>query len=511
MKTLAGIINNTEHKLISGDENTLISEVVYDTRKISHGCIFICIKGAKFDSHAAIKEALAMGAAAVVVEEDNEYTRMILSNLSENSGCLSDMALVVVPDTRLAMAEISAAWFDYPARKIKTIGITGTKGKTTITYLIKSILEKAGFKVGLVGTIEIITGSRTIPSVNTTPESYLLQQYFAEMWENGVDVVVMEVSSQGIMMHRTAGIEFDYGVFTNLSPDHIGPNEHGSFEEYLGYKSKLFRQCKVGIFNGDDKYLNDILEGHTCQVETFGFGKNNDLVASNEQLVYKPGYLGVSFDASGVLDMKVTAGIPGKFSVYNVLTALSVCRHFDIKMDVLENAFLEAKVKGRIELVKLTDDMFIIIDYAHNAMALESVLTALREYKPERLVCLFGCGGNRAKSRRYEMGEVSGRMADLTIITSDNPREEEPLDIIVDIVSGIERTDGEFVKIPDRKAAIEYAIAHGQKGDLIVLAGKGHEDYQEIKGVKYPMDERVIIQEILDSGVVPGALACMPE
>lgn len=318
------------------------------------------------------------------------------------------------------------------------------------------------------------------------------------MVDAGCDCVVMEVSSQGLMLHRTAGIPFEIGIFTNIQPDHIGPAEHASFEEYMHWKGMLFKQCKIGIVNADDEHLEQVLEGHTCRIETFGFSLEADLRAENAHMVTRPGYLGIDYHVAGLMDMDVEIDIPGKFSVYNSLTAIAICRHFGVsKTDIIE-ALKKAKVKGRIEMVKVSDEFTLMIDYAHNAMSLESLLTTLREYHPKRLVCLFGCGGNRAKSRRYEMGEVSGRLADLTIITSDNPRFEKPEDIIADIETGIRKTDGKYVRIPDRKEAIAYAIHHGEPGDVIVLAGKGHEDYQEIEGKKYPMDERVLIQEILE-------------
>lgn len=475
---------------IAGNSKIEISEVVYDSRKICQDCMFICVKGAKFDGHDAIDEAISKGAKAIVVE---------------GSGYKRDGAIFIETEsTRYAMAIISANVYGRPADKLITIGITGTKGKTTTTYLVKKVLESAGYKVGLVGTIEIITGKRSIHAVNTTPESYVLQEYFKEMVENDVKVVVMEVSSQGLMMHRTAGITFDYGIFTNLEADHIGPNEHKDFDDYLNCKAMLFKQCKVGIVNGDDKHVSQILNNHTCKVETFGFNEGNDIVASNVELWKESGVLGIAFKASGLVNMNVKAALPGNFSVYNVLTALAICRHFNVEEDKLKNALLEARVKGRIEIVKVSNTVTIIIDYAHNAMALESILTTLRKYDPGRLVCLFGCGGNRSRDRRFEMGEVSGRLSDLTIITSDNPRDEEPEAIIDDIITGISKTSGEYIRIADRIEAIEYSITHAKDGDVIVLAGKGHEDYQEIKGVKYPMDERVIVDEMLKKGVKPG-------
>ncbi len=378
------------------------------------------------------------------------------------------------------------------------IGVTGTKGKTTTTYLVKSILENAGHKVGLVGTIEVIIGGEHIHAVNTTPESYLLQEYFARMVEAGLDTVVMEVSSQALMLHRTQGFVFDYGIFTNLEPDHIGPGEHASFEEYTACKGLLFQQCKVGIVNCDDAHYSQVIRGHTCEIEKFGMSEAADLRAIDQKLVRKPGELGVEFTVKGLMDFRVEVPTPGRFSVYNALTAIAICRHFRVSEEAICKALLSAHVKGRIEMVKVSDQFTLLIDYAHNAMALESLLSTLKEYEPGRLVCLFGCGGNRSKLRRYEMGEVSGRLADLTIITSDNPRFEEPQAIIDDIKTGISKTEGKYVEICDRKEAIRYAITNGQPGDIIVLAGKGHEDYQEIKGVKYPMDERDLIREVLE-------------
>lgn len=484
MKKLKDLLEHLDYQCLQGTTDKEITSVVYDSRKAEPGSLFLCIKGAVSDGHVYAKEVAEKGASVLVVQDAVEVPE--------------DVTVIQVENSRYAMACISAAWFDHPAKKLKTIGITGTKGKTTTTYLVKSILENAGHKTGLIGTIETIIGEEHIPSANTTPESYLVQQYFAKMAEAGCDSVVMEVSSQGLMLHRTAGFTFDIGIFTNLEPDHIGPNEHKDFEDYLRCKALLFKQCKTGIFNADDQHLEQILEGHTCEVETFGFSEKADLRAENTRLVTGKGTLGIHYDVKGLMDFPVEIDLPGKFSVYNSLTAIAVCRHFNVTEENIQKALKQAKVKGRIEMVKVSDDFTLMIDYAHNAMSLESLLTTLKEYKPNRLVCLFGCGGNRSKLRRYEMGEVSGKLADLTIITSDNPRNEEPQEIINDIKVGIGKTDGKYVEIIDRKEAIAYAIHHGQPGDIVVLAGKGHEDYQEIKGKKYPMDERALIQEILE-------------
>lgn len=482
---LKKLLEKLEYECVQGSMDRQVSAVEYDTRKeLKEGSLFICIEGAVFDGHDYALEAAKKASVLVVSKE--------VPGLEA-----SDITVIKVADTRYAMAFISAAYFGYPAEKLKVIGVTGTKGKTTTTYLVKSILENAGYKVGLVGTIETIIAAEHIPSKNTTPESYVLQSYLAKMVEAGLDAVVMEVSSQGLKLHRTQGMVFDLGIFTNLEPDHIGPNEHESFENYMHCKGLLFKQCKVGIVNGDDKHCEQVIEGHTCEIERFGMSEATDLRAENLKLLRKKGVLGVSFSAKGLINMEVEVGTPGKFSVYNALTAIAICRHFCVSEENMKKALLEAHVKGRIEPVKVSDHFTLLIDYAHNAMSLESLLSTLKEYEPHRLVCLFGCGGNRSKLRRYEMGEISGRLADLTIITSDNPRFEKPQDIIEDIKVGIGKTDGKYVEICDRKEAIRYAIEHGKEGDIIVLAGKGHEDYQEIEGVKYPMDERNLIRDIL--------------
>ena len=477
------LLEGLKYICCQGSTEQEVSTVVYDSRKVEENSLFICIRGAVVDGHKFVPDVIRKGAKTLVVEEEVEAPE--------------DVTVIKVADTRYAMAFISAAYFGHPAEKLKTIGITGTKGKTTTTYMVKSILENAGYKVGLIGTIEAIIGEESIPACNTTPESYLVQEYFRKMVDAGCDCVVMEVSSQGLMLHRTQGFVFDYGIFTNIEPDHIGPNEHKDFDDYLRCKSMLLQQCRVGIVNRDDEHFERIIEGHTCQLETYGFSPEADLRAEDAHMVGGKGYLGISYQLKGLMEFPVEIDIPGKFSIYNSLTAIAICRHFNVSQENIIKALKVARVKGRIEVIKVSDEFTLMIDYAHNAMALESLLTTLREYHPHRLVCLFGCGGNRAKSRRYEMGEVSGRLADLTIITSDNPRFEDPQDIIDDIKIGISKTDGKYVEICDRKEAIAYAIHHGEPGDIIVLAGKGHEDYQEIKGKKYPMDERVLIAEIL--------------
>ncbi|MDD6428266.1 MAG: UDP-N-acetylmuramoyl-L-alanyl-D-glutamate--2,6-diaminopimelate ligase [Lachnospiraceae bacterium] len=483
-KKLSALIEDAGYTVSRGPLQADITSLVYDSRKSVAGSLFVAMPGAKADGTAYIPQAVENGAVAVVAEKEVDLPEGV--------------SLILADDSREALARLSAAWFSHPADKIKVIGITGTKGKTTTTYMIKSILENAGRKVGLIGTIEAIIGDKHIPSLNTTPESYIVQEYLSQMVDKGIEIAVMEVSSQALKLHRVSGMTFEIGIFTNISPDHIGPAEHKDFAEYLYCKSLLFRQCRHGIFNADDKELEEILKGHTCTVNTYAIENDADFKAEDIRLVHRPGYLGVDYRVSGRENFPVTIDVPGRFSVYNSLCAIAVCHFFGVEASAMQKALKAARVKGRIEMIHVSDDFALMIDYAHNAMALESLLSTIREYDPGRIVTVFGCGGNRSKLRRYEMGEVSGRLSDFTIITSDNPRFEKPLDIIKDIETGIKKTDGKYIEIPDRKEAIRYAIENGQKGDVIILAGKGHEDYQEIKGVKHPMDERVLIKEVLE-------------
>lgn len=484
MISLTKLMEKLEYELLCGEKERQVSSLAYDSRKAEEDCVFVCISGALADGHAFIDEVIEKGAKAIVVSRD----------VSKREG----VTILKVKDTRYALALMSAAYFGYPAEEMKLIGITGTKGKTTTSYMVKAVLDAAGYSAGLIGGIEILYKDVHIHAEHTTPESYELQKYFRDMADAGCECVVMEVSSQALMLSRTAGIFFDIGVFTNLEPDHIAPHEHANFEDYLHCKSLLFRQCRLGIFNRDDKHFEEILKGHTCQVETFGFSKEADLWAEDVRLITGSGYLGETYQVRGKAEFPIEVEIPGRFNIYNSLTAIAICRHFKAPVEKIQAAVKAARVKGRVEPVKVSDAFTLMIDYAHNAMSLESLLTSLREYNPKRLVCLFGCGGDRARDRRFEMGEVSGRLADFTILTSDNPRTEKPETILADIETGVKRTDGEYITIIDRKEAIKYAIENGRPGDVIVLAGKGHEDYQEINHVKYPMDERVLIQEILE-------------
>lgn len=467
----------------SGNLDVEITDIIYDSRKVFKGCAFVCLLGSSVDSHEFAQQAADAGAAAII---------------AQRAVSVQNAAVVLVEDTRYAMAVLSAAYFQHPAEQIRVVGITGTKGKTTTSYMIRSILESAGIKTGLIGTIGTIIGEQVIQTNNTTPESYDVQRYLRMMADNGCGAAVIEASSIGLKDHRVSGFTFDIGLFTNFSPDHIGGSEHKTLEEYMQCKNMLFRQCKTGIINIDDENWQGITANHTCTIETYGFHEDADLRAHNEQLISRPGYLGVHFDVSGQLDFGVDVDIPGKFSVYNALAAIAVCRHFQVSRQNCVDGLNTVKVKGRVEPVRVPGNYTLLIDYAHNALSMENILETLREYKPHRLICLFGAGGNRARSRRYEMGEVSGKLADLSVITADNSRFEDVMDIIEDIKVGISKTEGKYIVIPDRKEAIKYCMENAEDGDIVVLAGKGHEDYQEIKGVKYHLDEREVIADILN-------------
>ena len=478
------LLEGLSYKCLQGDLETEVTAVVNDSRKLTEGCLFICVRGASFDGHGFAGEAAAKGASVLLVEEPVDVPESV--------------TVIQVESTRYAMALVSAAWFGHPDRELTTIAVTGTKGKTTTTYMIRALLEEAGHKTGVIGTIEVVIGDRHIAVNNTTPESYDIHRYFREMVDAGCDCVVMEASSQGFKLDRTAGIVFDYGLFTNLSPDHIGPNEHKDFDEYLHCKAMLFRQCRQGFANLDDAHFGEITRDASCPVQTFGLAEGADLRAQNITLTRDTDFLGVDFDVSGLLEGRVTCGVPGAFNVHNALGAICVAIRLGADLPMINHVLRHFAVKGRVQIIPTGYDYTLIVDYAHNAVALESILKTLRAYHPARLISLFGCGGNRSKLRRFEMGEVSGRLADLTVITSDNPRFEEPQAIMDDIVTGISKTDGTYISIIDRREAISYVMHHAQPGDIVVLAGKGHETYQEIKGKKYHMSEEEIVQDVLD-------------
>lgn len=462
---------------------TEVTDVVYDSRKAKPGCVFVCLRGANSDGHRYAAQAAAAGASAIVAEEPVE----------------AGAPVFVVPDTKAALALLSAEFFGNPAKRdVRVIGVTGTKGKTTTAYMIRAILEAAGHKTGVIGTIGVAIGDEVIKTDNTTPQSYEVQKFLRQMAEAGCEYCVMEASSIGLKDKRVYGFPFEVGVFTNFSEDHIGGVEHKDMREYLESKALLFTMCKTGVLNLDDPNFEGILRGHSCEVKTFGFSENAWLRGSGCRHLNRPGLLGVAFEVSGAAEFSAEVPIPGKFNAYNALAAIGCCQVLGVPVDAMKRGLSAVCVKGRVEPVPVPGHYTLLLDYAHNGVGMESLLSTLREYEPNRLICLFGAGGNRPKVRRYEMGEASGRLADLSVLTADNSRFENVLDIIADIKVGMEKVGGNYIEIPDRREAIRWCLQNAQDGDIVVLAGKGHEDYQEIEGKKHPFDERVVIKELLD-------------
>lgn len=475
-------LEGLDYTLLQGDLDQDVNEVVYDSRKAAPGAVFVCMAGTKVDSHKFIPQVVETGVKVLVVERPVEVP--------------ADVTVIQVESGREALAFLSAARFGWPSKKLLMIGVTGTKGKTTTTHMIKAILETSGRKTGTIGTNGVTIGEKHYPTVNTTPESYDLHRYFAQMADEGCVCCVMEVSSQALKMHRVAGITYDYALFTNISPDHIGPDEHENFEEYLSCKKKIFSQSRRALVNVDDEHAGEITEGIPCPWQGFSLEKKADFHAENIHYVSEADFVGVEFEINGARQMPVRVSIPGRFNVYNALAASAVCISAGVPQEKVQHALEHIKIDGRMEIVHTSARCCVIVDYAHNAVSMESLLTTLREYNPKRLVCVFGCGGNRSRDRRYSMGDIAGRMADFSILTADNSRYEKVEDIIADIRGSIEKTGGAFIEIPDRREAIAYSITHAEPGDMVAIIGKGHEDYQEINGVRYPFLDRAVVQEV---------------
>lgn len=482
---LSELLQSIDHTVLQGS-NPEITGLAYDSRKVTDGAAFVCLKGYTSDGHRYAASAVEKGAAALVISDDLD------TDVPET------VAVVKVDDTRAALALMSAAFFGNPAEELMTVAITGTKGKTTTTAMIAEIFEHAGIKTGTIGTLGIVYGGNTYKTDNTTPESYEIQKAMRDMRNAGCKAMVIEASSIGLKHHRLDGMTFDVGVFTNFSHDHIGGVEHKDLEEYLYCKSLLFRQVKNAAANCDDEKYREVTKDFQGELHTFGFGEAAQLRAKNDHLLSDGGFIGVHFETEGSRRLSLDVGVPGIFNVYNALAAISAVSFFDIPDQAVIDGLRVAHVKGRVEPVAVPGNYSLLIDYAHNALSMENVLTTLRQYNPHRLITLFGAGGNRPKVRRFEMGETSGRLSDLSVITEDNSRFEDVMDIIEDIKTGLAKTDGKYVVVPNRKDAIRYCMTHAEDGDIIILAGKGHEDYQEIKGVKYHMDERELIAEIIE-------------
>lgn len=464
-----------------------ICDIVYDSRKAREDTVFVCIKGETTDGHKYAKSAYDLGCRVFLAQSKLDLPE--------------DATVIMSTDTRRDLAQMSTNFFRHPAKELKVIGITGTKGKTSITYILRSALENCGIKTGVIGTIGAFYDDKKLPTVNTTPESYELQRILREMADGGCEAVCMEVSSIGLKMSRVYGIEFYAGIFTNLSPDHIGGNEHKSFEEYAYWKKQLYAHSEFTVANRDDAFFDDISASSKGEVISYGLDEKCDYYAENVNPLRRSGFLGIEFDCCKKNGEKWHAQVsmPGFFSVYNVLAAVAVLEKMGVPTAKMQEAFMRVSIDGRMQIVPVSGDYSVIIDYAHNGLSMENVIETVRAYEPNRVVALFGSTGGKATIRRRELGLVSAKMCDSIIITSDDPEYEDPDAIIDEIADWIEQGGGagKYVKITDRAEAINYALDHMQKGDILLLLGKGHEHYMKIKGEKVPFSEIECIERYI--------------
>ena len=476
---LKDLLQNVEVLEWKANGDMEISNVAYDSRKVTEGSLFVAVSGFATDGNRFIPMAMEKGAAVVVTAKKPEQ----------------EVPYVLVSSDRLALAQIGGNWFGHPATGMTMIGITGTNGKTSSTLLIKQVLEKVlSAKVGLIGTMENLIGEEVIPTDRTTPESFELQALFARMRSAGCSHVVMEVSSHAIALDRVGGVHYDVAAFTNLTEDHL--DFHKTMEHYCDTKAELFRRCDKAVLNCDDSWFERIAGGATAKVLTTSAKCEAGLYAQNAVLESD----GVSFDAvCGDKTVHIRLPIPGKFTVYNALTVLGVALQLGISLEEAGKALATASgVKGRVEVVPTPGkDFTILIDYAHTPDGLENVLSSVRDFCQGRLIAVFGCGGDRDPIKRPIMGRIGVELSDLAVITSDNPRTEDPNAIIADIVKGVSEEMGSYVVIENRTKAIHYAMDIAEKNDIIVLAGKGHETYQEINHVKHHLDEREVVAQYL--------------
>lgn len=483
--TLSDLIKDIDVIALHGSSAVKISGIAFNSQEVKPGDVFVCISGFKTDGHKYAPQAIERGAVAIIAERELEETAA---------------ATVIVENTRLALAKAAAAYYDYPNRKFKLIGVTGTNGKTTTTYLVKSILENCGQKVGLIGTNQNMIGDSVLPSKHTTPDSLELMQLFSDMAEQGVDTVVMEVSSHSLALDRVAACEFDVGAFTNVTQDHL--DFHETMENYIDAKSRLFEKSSVAVLNADDKAYDSMKKKCRSQVMSYGVNNSDGLFADN--IEYKS--VGVEFDAlfNGE-KTHISLAIPGQFSVYNALTAAGCCLGLGLSLEDISKGLETAHgVKGRIEVVKTDTDYTVIIDYAHTPDGLLNILNTIRGFAKGRIITVFGCGGDRDKTKRPQMGKIAGELSDYCVVTSDNPRTEEPSAIIEDVLAGISGTGCEYSVVENRFEAIEFALDNAKAEDIILLAGKGHETYQILKDRTIVFDEREIVLKLINSSEVWG-------
>ncbi len=472
-----------------------ISGITFDSREVKEGYLFVAIKGVITDGHLYIPKAVELGASAIICEDAEEHRKY-----KEE---YTNVSFFLVKNARRALAIVSKHFYDNACDKMTIIGLTGTKGKTSTSFMISKILNEAGMRCGIIGTTGAYFEDFYLEMNHSTPESRDLHALFAKMLSLGATHIVMEVSSQALMMYRVYGIEFEVGIFTNISPDHIGEGEHTDFDDYLYCKSKLFTMCKKAVINADSdkcQYILDVCKANDVEVVTYGCEKENANFRAVGESFYIDGGMKTHFDLitkDGKYPVEVS--VPGKFSVFNALCAASCAFTLNVGFEHISRALKNVKVIGRIEPVENENlKAPVIIDYAHNAMSMESLFSAVKAYNPKRIICVFGCGGNRSKLRRYEMGEISGKYADLSIITADNSRFEELDDIIADILTGIHKTSGKYEIVKDRKEAIYRALDLSQEGDIVLLAGKGQETYLDVKGVKTHFDEREVVNSYFE-------------
>lgn len=474
---LRSIMENINLDIIQGSIDLDINKIQYDSRKVKQGDVFFCIDGYTVDGHKYIQDAINNGAIAVVCEK----------NIDISLNC----SVIKTKDSRKALAISAANYYKNPSRHMKIIGITGTNGKTTSAFMIKEILEQKGYKVGLIGTIANYIGDKKIHAERTTPESLELHELFSEMVECKVDYCVMEVSSHSLSLDRVYGIEFCESIFTNLTQDHL--DFHKTFENYFSAKLMLFRNSKNSIINIDDIYGKKAYSFIKSSKLSFGLS-NSDIMASDIKMHSRGSKFTLRYKDNS---FEVELSIPGNYNIYNALGAIAVCLSQGIEPTVIKIALEKVQVPGRCELVKDMHNLGfeIILDYAHTPDGLENILKTAREFTKGKLICVFGCGGDRDKTKRPIMGKIGSRLCDISVITSDNPRNEDPLEIINDIVKGIEKHNFEIIE--SRKAAIKRAMEIASPGDVIVIAGKGHEDYQVLKGKTIHFDEREVVSEII--------------